>query len=132
RLDDPARLDAAARREPVRPGVLRARQAGQDRVRDGEHHADALGHAGLSVARAMSGSGAELLDGSAWRAFCRRLEAIGERLQRAGFADDPRARSEGYRAITRWLAYAMQQEIENGDPRFPGFVSYQNPWNQWG
>ena len=80
----------------------------------------------------MSDASAALLDGSAWRAFCRRLEAIGERLQAAGFADDPRARSEGYRAITRWLAYAMQQEIEAGDPRFPGFVSYQNPWNQWG
>jgi hypothetical protein len=80
----------------------------------------------------MSEAGAALLDGSAWRAFCRRLEAIGERLQADGFADDARARSEGYRAITRWLAYAMQQEIENGDPRFPGFVSYQNPWNQWG
>ena len=80
----------------------------------------------------MPDAGAALLDGSAWRAFCRRLEAIGERLQAPGFADEPRARSEGYRAITRWLAYAMAQEIEAGDPRFPGFVSYQNPWNQLG
>ena len=80
----------------------------------------------------MSDAGTALLDGSAWRAFCRHLEAIGERLQAAGFADDPRAKSEGYRAITRWLTYATQQEIEAGDPRFPGFVSLQNPWNQWG
>ncbi len=80
----------------------------------------------------MSDAGAALIDGSAWRAFCRRLEAIGERLQSEGFATDARARSEGYRAITRWLVYAMQQEIEAGDPRFPGFVSHQNPWNQWG
>jgi hypothetical protein len=80
----------------------------------------------------MSDASAALLDGSAWRAFCRRLEAIGEKLQGEGFTSDPRERAEGYRAITRWLAYAMQQEIEAGDPRFPGFVSYQNPWNQWG
>ena len=80
----------------------------------------------------MSDAGAALLDGSAWRAFCRRLEAIGERLQGDGFSTDPRARSEGYRAITRWLVYATQQEIEAGDPRFPGFVRHQNPWNQWG
>jgi hypothetical protein len=80
----------------------------------------------------MSDPGAALLDGSAWRAFCERLAAIGERLQAPGFADEPRARSEGYRAITRWLSYAMQQELEAGDPRFPGFVSFQNPWNQWG
>ena len=80
----------------------------------------------------MSDSGAALLDGTAWRAFCRRLEAIGERIQRADYAADPRARTEGYRALTRWLVYAAQQEIEAGDPRFPGFVSHQNPWNQWG
>ncbi len=79
----------------------------------------------------MSDAGAALLDGSAWRAFCSRLEAIGERLQSGDFAD-PRARSEGYRAVMRWLIYAAQQEIEAGDPRFPGFVSHQNPWNQWG
>jgi hypothetical protein len=80
----------------------------------------------------MSDAGAALIDGSAWRAFCRRLEAIGERLQGEGYSADPRARTEGYRAITRWLTYAAQQEIEAGDPRFPGFVSLQNPWNQWG
>jgi hypothetical protein len=80
----------------------------------------------------MSDAAAALIDGSAWRAFCRRLEAIGERLQGEGFSADPRARSEGYRAITRWLVYAMQQEIEAGDPRFPGFVRHQDPWNQWG
>jgi len=80
----------------------------------------------------MGEAGAALIDGSAWRAFCRRLEAIGDRLQVAGFADEPRARTEGYRAITRWLVYALQQEIEAGDPQFPGFVRHQDPWNQWG
>jgi len=73
-----------------------------------------------------------LLDGSAWRSFCRRLEALGERLQGDEFPADPRARSEGYRALTRWIAYAAEQEIEAGDPRFPGFVRHQDPWNQWG
>ena len=57
-------------------------------------------------------SEAALLDGSAWRAFCQRLAAIGERLQNDGFSSDPRERAKGYRAITRWLAYAMQQEID--------------------
>src|SRR5882724_8085620 len=80
----------------------------------------------------MSEAGDALIDGNAWRAFCRRLEAIGDRLQGEGFSPDARARSEGYRAITRWLVYALQEEIEIGDPRFPGFVSHQNPWNQWG
>src|SRR5207245_1218658 len=63
-----------------------------------------------------------------------RAEGALRHFRRAGeeFSADPRARSEGYRAITRWLVYATQQEIEAGDPRFPGFVSHQNPWNQWG
>ena len=69
--------------------------------------------------------------GAAWRGLCDRLAALGERLERADDLD-PRQRAEGYRAITRWLSYAAQQEIEAGDPRFPGFVSFQNPWNQWG
>jgi hypothetical protein len=73
-----------------------------------------------------------LLDGSAWRDWCRRLEAIGESLQGEAFPSDPRGRSEGYRALTRWLVYALQQEVEAGDPRFPGFVRHQDPWNQWG
>jgi hypothetical protein len=67
---------------------------------------------------------------SAWRSFCDRLAALGGRLASGDF--DERARVEGYRVITRWLSYAAQQEIEAGDPRFPGFVSFQNPWNQWG
>jgi hypothetical protein len=74
----------------------------------------------------------DLLDGSAWRDFCRRLEALGDSLLSDAYPDDPRARSEGVRAITRWLTYALQQEIEAGDPRFPGFVRHQDPWNQWG
>jgi hypothetical protein len=74
----------------------------------------------------------ELLDGSAWRDFCQRLEALGDSLLGEPYSEDPRARSEGYRAITRWLTYALQQEVEAGDPRFPGFVRYQDPWNQWG
>ena len=75
---------------------------------------------------------ANLHDGTAWREFCRRLEALGERLQGEGFPDDPRQRAEGYRALMRWLVYASQQELEAGDPRFPGFVRHQDPWNQWG
>jgi hypothetical protein len=74
----------------------------------------------------------ELLDGSAWRQFCQRLAALGDSLLGEPYPDDPRARAEGYRAITRWLTYALQQEVEAGDPRFPGFVRHQDPWNQWG
>jgi len=74
----------------------------------------------------------DLLDGSAWRDLCDRLAVLGAALQGEPYPDDPRARTEGYRALTRWLVYALQQEVEAGDPRFPGFVRHQDPWNQWG
>ena len=80
----------------------------------------------------MSEKPLELLDGSAWRDFCRRLESIGETIRGDAFPSDPRGRAEGYRALTRWLVYALQQEVEAGDPLFPGFVRHQDPWNQWG
>jgi hypothetical protein len=74
----------------------------------------------------------DLLDGSAWRDFCGRLATLGDTLLGEPYSDAPRARSEGYRALSRWLVYALQQEVEAGDPRFPGFVRHQDPWNQWG
>jgi hypothetical protein len=80
----------------------------------------------------MSDEAARLLSGEAWRDFCRRLEAAGERLLGDGYPDDPRSRAEGFRALTRLLVYATQLEIEAGDPLFPSFVRHQDPHNQWG
>jgi hypothetical protein len=74
----------------------------------------------------------ELLSGAAWRAFCDRLRDAGERLLGDDFPADPRDRAEGTRNLTRLLVYALQQEIEAGDPHFPSFVRHQDPHNQWG
>ena len=78
----------------------------------------------------MSDDAERLHSGEAWRDFCRRLEASGEAI--LGAADEPRARAEGYRALTRLLVYATQLEVEAGDPLFPSFVRHQDPHNQWG
>ncbi|MGH0029985.1 MAG: DUF1214 domain-containing protein [Myxococcota bacterium] len=68
----------------------------------------------------------------AWRDFCDRLRAAGDRLAGEGFPDDPRGRAEGTRALSRLLVYALQQEMEAGDVDFPSFVRHQDPHNQWG
>lgn len=80
----------------------------------------------------MEDPSGELLSGAAWRAFCDRLRDAGERLLGSDFPADPRDRAEGTRALTRLLVYALQQELEAGDTRFPSFVRHQDPHNQWG
>jgi hypothetical protein len=73
-----------------------------------------------------------LLSGDAWRQWCDRLKAAGDRILESDFPDDERTRTEGYRALTRLLRYATQLEVEAGDPAFPDFVRYQEPHSQWG
>ncbi len=76
--------------------------------------------------------GARLLSGAAWRAWCERLAALGDRIQGDDFPSDARARAEGFRALTRLLVYATQMEMESGDPRHPVFYRYEDPRTPWG
>lgn len=73
-----------------------------------------------------------LMSGEAWRAFCDRLKQAGDRILEPDFPNDERARTEGYRALLRHVAYATRMEVESGDPRFPDFVRYEEPHTQWG
>ena len=50
----------------------------------------------------------------------------------APITSDERSRTEGYRALTRRLAYAMRSEIEAADRAFPDFVRISDPHLQWG
>jgi hypothetical protein len=72
------------------------------------------------------------MSGEAWRDFCDRLRAAGDRILESDFPDDERTRSEGYRSLLRLLNYATRIEIEAGDPHFPDFVRYEEPHSQWG
>lgn len=73
-----------------------------------------------------------LLQGEAWRDWCDRLKAVGDRILTEDFPADPRSRTEGYRALLRRLRQATRLEIEAGDPLFPDFVLGQEPHSQWG
>jgi hypothetical protein len=76
--------------------------------------------------------GSLIASGAAWRAWCERLAALGDRILAADFPADPRARAEGFRALTRLLVYATQMEMEAGDAAFPVFYRYEDPRTPWG
>ncbi len=73
-----------------------------------------------------------LLTGEAWRQWCDRLRAAGERILDSDAGDDDRTRTEGYRKLTRLLRYATELEVEAADPAFPDFVQGGDPHSQWG
>ncbi|MBW2270353.1 MAG: DUF1214 domain-containing protein [Deltaproteobacteria bacterium] len=73
-----------------------------------------------------------LMSGEAWREFCDRLKAAGDRILEPDFPDDGRTRTEGFRALLRLLSYSTRLEVEAGDPLFPDFVRYEEPHTQWG
>src|SRR5690242_6010133 len=69
---------------------------------------------------------------SAWRSFCERLAAVGER-----FAAEPSSLAEADRAectrhLARQVVMALQGELEHGDATNPTFHRYEEPWVQWG
>jgi hypothetical protein len=76
--------------------------------------------------------GSDVLDGTAWRAFCDRLAAMGERILADDFPGDPRDRAEGMRHLATqaacWLTYATGYS----DPAHPAFFRSADPTYAWG
>jgi hypothetical protein len=73
-----------------------------------------------------------LVSGAAWREWCDRLKAVGERIAGDDFPQAGRDRAEGVRWLTRLIDHATRLEIEAGDPQWPRFVRYETPDRQWG
>jgi len=69
----------------------------------------------------MSDPTANVMDGSAWRNFCRALEAAGDIILTPEVAANPLDRAEGFRYLTRLLRIALEMNLEWADPDFPGF-----------
>ena len=76
--------------------------------------------------------GTDVVSGAAWRAFCERLAAIGERILADDFPGDPRDRAEGVRHLATqaacWLTYATGY----ADPAHPAFFRSADPTYAWG
>lgn len=62
---------------------------------------------------------AKVVDGTAWRDFCRLLEQAGEAILAEGNPDDPLDRAEGFRMLTRLLRGALESRLESADPLNP-------------
>ena len=80
----------------------------------------------------MSEAADKLLSGRAWHEFCDELKTVGDVILGADFPQDSRERTEGFRYLTRLLAYAMRMEIECGDALHPQLCRYEEPHNGWG
>jgi hypothetical protein len=80
----------------------------------------------------MSNEAERLSSGEAWRDWCDRLKAAGEAILAPGFPESARDRAEGFRWLTRLVAFSTQMELEAGDPLHPDFIRYETPHNQWG
>ena len=72
------------------------------------------------------------MTGEAWRAFCRRLEAAGDRLLDDDFPGSPRDRAEGVRHLARLAVFGLQWALEFADPDFPAFHRYDDDIVKWG
>lgn len=68
----------------------------------------------------------------AWKRFCQRMEALGERILEDDFPNTPRDRTEGIAhladQVSCWLAWA----IPHGDPETPFFHRSNDLFTQWG
>lgn len=68
----------------------------------------------------------------AWRAFCARLQAAGEKIHEDSAHLDELGVAEGYRHLSRLVRLALELELEYGDPAHPRFVNHERPTAQWG
>ncbi len=67
-----------------------------------------------------------IIDGSAWRDFCRALERAGEAVVQEGTPDNAFDRAEGYRYLTRLLRAGLESHVESSDPHHPRFFQLAN------
>ncbi len=81
-----------------------------------------------------AGSGADdaPVELRAWRDFCRRIEALGERMQGEGFPSGPADRAEGIAHLADQVACRLGWAIGHCDPTAPFFHRSNDLVTQWG
>ena len=76
--------------------------------------------------------GDRLAHGDAWRDFCDRLKAVGERILAEDFPASGVDRAEGFRHLARLCVYALQWFVDFHDSEFPSFHRYDDDAVKWG
>jgi hypothetical protein len=69
---------------------------------------------------------------AAWRDFCNRMAAVGERLLDDDFPQDEADRAEGYRHLANQVACWLTYAIGHTDPERPMLFRSSDPVYQWG
>lgn len=64
---------------------------------------------------------------SAWSTFCDQLRAAGDKVFKDANPDDPMARADAYRFLTRNLGQAFDLALETRDPAFPQIHYFTTP-----
>lgn len=77
-------------------------------------------------------NGPDVLTGAAWREFCTRLAALGDRLLDDSFPGSERDRAEGYRHLANQLACWLTYGLGHTDPERPAFFRSSDPVYRWG
>ena len=82
------------------------------------------------AARLMDGH--DVNTGAAWRSFCERIAAVGDRILGDDFPADPRDRAEGVRHLANQVACWLTYAVGHTDPAHPAFFRSSDPVYQWG
>ncbi|WP_420435404.1 DUF1214 domain-containing protein [Candidatus Poriferisocius sp.] len=69
---------------------------------------------------------------AAWREFCDRLKASGDRLVGDGFPSGASDQAEGYRHLSRLLIRGLLEQVEFADPALPSFYRHNDDVMCWG
>ena len=74
----------------------------------------------------------KLVSGEAWREFCDRLKASGDRLLGDDFRGGAGDRAEGYRHLCRLLMQGFIEQVEMADRDFPVMYRHNDDVMRWG
>ncbi|HVM63643.1 MAG TPA: hypothetical protein VMU14_02195, partial [Acidimicrobiales bacterium] len=73
-----------------------------------------------------------VVSGAAWREFCTRLAAVGDRILGDDFPASPRDRAEGVRHLANQVACWLTYSLGSADPDRPLFFRSSDPVYAWG
>ncbi|MFE5333205.1 hypothetical protein ACFRCG_43155 [Embleya sp. NPDC056575] len=78
-------------------------------------------------------SASSVVDGSAWRAYCERMAALGDRILEADFPGATDAdRAEGIRHLANQVACWLTYQLAATDPENPAFFTHNDLAYRWG
>jgi hypothetical protein len=79
----------------------------------------------------MDQDGQVVIDGTAWKVFCERLETIGARILEADFPSSARERSDGFWHLAEQVVHWLGWSVGYMDPTSPAFYRHADLITKW-